>query len=119
MEIVRGLRNFSRLDEGDKKLADINEGIDKEKHQNMINLHVDNKDKCKECWARYLCGGGCHYNSEIIGSKNRENSEVNCDLTRKYYELCLFIYYEMQKDNPNYWDEEFAREKWRKKLGLI
>jgi len=28
MEIVRGLRNFSRLDEGEKKLADINEGID-------------------------------------------------------------------------------------------
>ena len=28
MEIVRSLRNFSRLDEGEKKLADINEGID-------------------------------------------------------------------------------------------
>jgi len=28
MEIVRGLRNFSRLDEGEKKLVDINEGID-------------------------------------------------------------------------------------------
>ena len=28
MEIVRGLRNFSRLDEGEKKLADINEGIE-------------------------------------------------------------------------------------------
>ena len=28
MEIVKGLRNFSRLDEGEKKLADINEGID-------------------------------------------------------------------------------------------
>lgn len=27
-EIVRGLRNFSRLDEEDKKLADINEGIE-------------------------------------------------------------------------------------------
>ncbi len=27
-EIVRGLRNFSRLDEGDRKLADINQGID-------------------------------------------------------------------------------------------
>ena len=28
IEIVRGLRNFSRLDESDKKLSDINEGID-------------------------------------------------------------------------------------------
>jgi signal transduction histidine kinase len=28
IEIVRGLRNFSRLDEGEKKLADINEGIE-------------------------------------------------------------------------------------------
>jgi signal transduction histidine kinase len=28
MEIVKGLRNFSRLDEGEKKLADINEGIE-------------------------------------------------------------------------------------------
>ncbi len=27
-EIVRGLRNFSRLDESDRKLADINQGID-------------------------------------------------------------------------------------------
>ena len=28
IEIVRGLRNFSRLDESDKKLSDINEGIE-------------------------------------------------------------------------------------------
>jgi len=28
MEIVRGLRNFSRLDEGEKKLVDVNEGIE-------------------------------------------------------------------------------------------
>jgi signal transduction histidine kinase len=28
MEIVKGLRNFSRLDEGEKKLSDINEGIE-------------------------------------------------------------------------------------------
>ncbi len=43
-EIVRGLRNFSRLDEEEKKLANINEGIDstllmlRNQYKNRINI---------------------------------------------------------------------------------
>ena len=22
--------------------------------------HVDGQEPCRSCWARYLCGGGCH-----------------------------------------------------------
>ena len=40
-EIVRGLRNFSRLDEDEKKLADVNEGIE----STLLMLHNEFKNR--------------------------------------------------------------------------
>lgn len=34
--------------------------LDNEKCQFMCRLSVVNYDECKNCFAKYLCGGGCH-----------------------------------------------------------
>lgn len=40
-------------------------------------------DKCPSCWARYLCGGTCHYNSIVKGKSACEIDDIECSI-RKY-----------------------------------
>lgn len=37
-------------------------GIDKQKQASWLTQrHVHSQQPCSSCWARYLCGGGCHH----------------------------------------------------------
>jgi uncharacterized protein len=50
-------------------------------------------NKCENCWARYLCGGGCMFaHKHGSGSKNIKNTQF-CERTRFMVALAL-IYYE-------------------------
>jgi uncharacterized protein len=44
--------------------------------------HVDRQEPCRSCWARYLCGGGCH--AEVIASGRH-----GCDFIRGWLEYSL------------------------------
>jgi uncharacterized protein len=43
---------------------------------------VDLQEPCRSCWARYLCGGGCH--AEVVS-----NGRAGCDFIRGWLEYCL------------------------------
>ena len=53
-------------------MGDVFDGIDRPDIRNLFNsAHVNNKRKCLRCWARYICGGGCHayaieFNGDIL-----------------------------------------------------
>jgi uncharacterized protein len=47
--------------------------------------HVDRQMPCRSCWARYLCGGGCH--AEVASS-----GRAGCDMIRGWLEYCLRLY---------------------------
>jgi uncharacterized protein len=50
-------------------------------------------NKCENCWARFLCGGGCMFaHKHGSGSKNVKNTQF-CERTRFMVALAL-IYYE-------------------------
>ena len=34
-------------------------------NQWLAERHVHAQESCQRCWARYLCGGGCHH--EVLG----------------------------------------------------
>lgn len=51
------------------------------------------QNKCENCWARFLCGGGCMFaHKHGSGSKNVKNTQF-CERTRFMVALAL-IYYE-------------------------
>ena len=39
-------------------------------------------DKCETCWARYLCGGTCHYNSIISRNSIYKVDETECQIRK-------------------------------------
>lgn len=46
---------------------------------------VDRQEPCRSCWARYLCGGGCHAEVAQVGRDN-------CDMIRGWLDYCLGRY---------------------------
>lgn len=53
--------------------------------------HVLNKPKCRGCWARFFCSGGCHANAELFHGDIREPYEVGCAIQKKRLECAIFV----------------------------
>jgi uncharacterized protein len=61
-------------------------GVDQQAQRTWLSQrHVHQQSPCKECWARYLCGGGCHH--EVIA-----RGRVACDYIRGWLQYCLEAY---------------------------
>ena len=51
----------------------------------LTERHVHRQEPCSGCWARYLCGGGCHH--EVI-----RRGRPACDYIRGWLHYCLEAY---------------------------
>lgn len=77
-------------------MGDLDSGVDPQKqHDWLQQRHVHFQKPCSTCWARYLCGGGCHH--EVI---NR--GRPACDYIRGWLEFCLSVYVELVEECPQY-----------------
>ncbi len=54
---------------------------------------VDTQEPCRSCWARYLCGGGCH--AEVT-----EAGRAGCDMIRGWLDFCLAYYPVLKTEFP-------------------
>jgi len=67
-------------------LGSLQDGIDGAKRAAWLrDRHVHRQDPCHRCWARYLCGGGCHH--EVIA-----RGRPACDYIRGWLHYCLGAY---------------------------
>ena len=53
--------------------------------------HVLNKPKCRECWAKYFCSGGCHANADLFNGDIRKPYEIGCEIQKKRLECAIYI----------------------------
>jgi uncharacterized protein len=53
--------------------------------------HVLNKPKCRDCWARFFCSGGCHANADLFHGNIREPYEVGCEIQKKRLECAIMV----------------------------
>lgn len=56
------------------------------KHQNVYE-----KPKCRECFARYYCSGGCAANAYKFSGNIDDIYEIGCELQRKRIECAIMI----------------------------
>ncbi len=72
--------------DADGKMGSLAEGIDAAKRAQWLSeRHVHRQEPCTQCWARYLCGGGCHH--EVIA-----RGRPACDYIRGWLHYCLGAY---------------------------
>lgn len=80
------------------KLGDVEKGIIKlfwgEKFR---AAHILNKEKCKGCWARFHCSGGCHANAYHFNQDIFIPYELGCQLEKKRLECAIYLQVEMNE----------------------
>ncbi|MFZ5546297.1 MAG: SPASM domain-containing protein [Pseudomonadota bacterium] len=75
-------------------MGSLQQGIDDTaRAQWLRQRHVDHQEPCRRCWARYLCGGGCHH--EVL---NR--GRVACDFIRGWLHHALGAYVRISQQRP-------------------
>jgi uncharacterized protein len=78
------------------KFGNLGQGVDKDIQRSWLNeRHVHRQEPCKSCWARYLCGGGCHH--EVI-----HRGRPACDYIRGWLHYTLQAYTNLLKHRPDY-----------------
>lgn len=58
------------------------------------------KEKCRDCWAKLFCSGGCHANAYFSNGDIKEPNELSCTLQKKRIE-CAIMIKAWQSDNIN------------------
>ena len=73
-------------------VGDIYNGITKNKLCTELKSNtIFEKEKCRNCWAKLFCSGGCHANSFFTNGTIKEPNEVSCILQKKRIECALMI----------------------------
>lgn len=73
-------------------VGDVYKGItDPEPGRSFRRAHVLNKKLCRECWARFLCSGGCHANALHLNGDILKPYELGCSIQRKRLEAAIYL----------------------------
>jgi len=69
-----------------------NDGLDSSRRRDfLIERHVHSQPACRQCWARYLCSGGCHQEASA-------RSDSSCGFVRGWLEFCIATYCEFSPE---------------------
>lgn len=78
------------------RMGTVASGVDRKRQTIWLTeRHVHRQEPCRQCWARYMCGGGCHH--EVI---NR--GRPACDFIRGWLHYCLQAYARLLQSRPDY-----------------
>jgi uncharacterized protein len=81
-----------------RRMGDLVQGIDAARQAAWLrDRHVGRQEPCRSCWARNLCGGGCHH--EVL-----RRGRVACDFIRAWLDFCLQAYVRLLHRRPDYFD---------------
>ena len=74
------------------RLGSVYEGITNPEVQNEFKLcNVYAKEKCRECFAKFYCSGGCAANSYNFSGDINGAYDLGCELQRKRIEVAIMM----------------------------
>jgi uncharacterized protein len=84
------------VDDAKGAMGTIETGVDVAIQSNWLTQrHVHAQEPCGSCWARYLCGGGCHH--EVI-----HRGRPACTYIRGWLAYCLASYVRLSAACPQF-----------------
>lgn len=85
------------------KLGTLDTGIIKKDMSNEFKAaHIYNKPKCKKCWARFYCSGGCQANNHAFNGDILDPYEVGCAMQMKRIECAIALKARTDQDCEEY-----------------
>lgn len=83
------------------RLGSVWEGIDDARVAELADrLQVTRRVPCKDCWARFLCGGGCMHQSYLTFGDLFRPDPAECALNQHLIELAIWFYAELKEKRP-------------------
>lgn len=80
------------------KMGDLLNGIQPDRQNHWLaSRHVHQQQPCSACWARYLCGGGCHH--EVIA-----RGRPACDYIRSWLFYTMQAHHRLARLKPDLFD---------------
>lgn len=74
------------------KMGDVfSDIIDTEIADTFKKAHIYNKPKCKECWARFYCSGGCQANNFNFNGDMNIPYDLGCEMQKKRIECAIAL----------------------------
>jgi uncharacterized protein len=96
---------FRHLGLEEYRFGDVRTGIDDAKRQGFLGheaADVDSRPVCRDCWARYLCGGGCYADSVVYGPDKSEPQKTHCPFWRAEIDAAIRFYDQLRREDPAY-----------------
>lgn len=82
------------------RLGDVKNGVHPDRQERWLaERNVHRQEPCRSCWAKYLCGGGCHY--EVL-----RRGRPACDYVRGWLHYCLQAYIRIRERSPQFFGIE-------------
>jgi uncharacterized protein len=73
-------------------LGNVKGGINRLEIINQFKeTNIYTKPLCRECWARFMCAGGCHANAYGFNQDINQPYQIACEITKKRLEAALYI----------------------------
>ncbi len=64
---------------------------DLQRKASFARATVYSKDKCRDCWAKFYCSGGCNANNQQYEGDILHSHSLSCELERKRLECAIMI----------------------------
>ena len=93
------------------QLGDVYSGLRQDKKKEFLEIvEVENKIGCRNCWARYLCGGACA--SVELGNEGGldRSAGLECIWIRHVVELSVWLYLKLLAERPAFFYDTFINE---------
>lgn len=65
--------------------------FDVEMKTKFSKININSKQKCKNCWVRFYCGGGCNANNWKFNRNMTEPYEISCEIHKKRIECAIML----------------------------
>lgn len=89
-------------------IGDLVAGIDDDKCEYYRKSNIFTKEGCNDCWARYLCSGGCSHTSACHDGLFH-SPDCYCNIYRGLYEIILYTYWKLKE-----WNEDIFKTQMEK-----
>ena len=74
------------------KIGNVYSGIDITEITDEFKIaNVYNKEKCRQCWAKFYCSGGCAANAYATNGSIFEPDSISCELMKKRIECAIWL----------------------------
>lgn len=88
-------------------IGNIYEGLN-ETYNDFSRKRNDNIQKCKRCWAKYLCGGDCFYHAYLNNDSPWVPDDRVCNVMKEIAKMCISLVVDSYRSFPQVMQKVYA-----------